>query len=111
MSSDQKEKRRFARIPSHHAVLVKRVSEGGSESLAKTEVVGGGGCMFVHEEPIAVGTTIEILISVRGTVVKARGRVVYQNERPDGKAEVGVEFVDISESDRRIINALVEVES
>jgi hypothetical protein len=106
MPTETTEKRRYPRIPAKHAVLVKKLADD-SELLARTEILGGGGCMFVHDVALAEGSGIEILISVRGHVVRAAGRVAYALPRGDGTHEVGVEFLDVSEDDRAVIDSLL----
>jgi PilZ domain len=107
MTDDAREQRRFPRVPSEKAVLVKRIGDEASEALAKTRTVGAGGCMFVHHEPLGVGSAVELLISLPGRVVKARGRVVWENLEGAGRVEVGVEFLDVSAKDRRALDAAV----
>ena len=111
MSDDYATKRRFPRIPSENAVLVKKTGPEESEGFAKTQVVGGGGCMFLSDESIGVGSRVELLISVHGRVIRARARVVYEIPRDDGQREVGVEFTDIGADDRGVIEGLLSGES
>lgn len=104
--TDPSVKRRFPRIPSENAVLVKKLGPADMEGFAKTRVVGLGGCMFVSDEPLGVDAYLDLLISVRGRVVKTRGRVVYEIPREGDEVEVGVEFLEISPHDRDIIEEL-----
>lgn len=106
MHTSGKNQRRFPRIPAEHAVLVKRLGPGETEVLAKTRVVGLGGCMFLNDEPLGEGTAIELLMSVRGQVIKTTARVVYELEVEDGEVEVGVEFLFISDRDRQTLESL-----
>lgn len=97
--------RRFPRVPSENAVLVKKIGDDSSEALAKTRVLGGGGCMFVHGVPLGVGSTVEMLISMPRQVLRVRARVVYELPARPGGVEVGVEFVDVAEGDREVLAA------
>ncbi len=101
-------KRRFPRIPAEHAVLVRTAGEGVSEGFAKTRDVGLGGCMFVN--PVAFGedAPVELLISVNLAVVRVRGRVVYELPADGGGFEVGVEFLEIDDGDRRVLETLFQ---
>ncbi len=99
-------KRRFPRIPSENALLVKRCGQVALEGFARTRVLGLGGCMFVNDEPLGVGSCLDLLISVRGRVAKTLSRVVYELPRDDRQIEVGVEFVNISSHDRNVIQTL-----
>lgn len=101
------DQRRFPRIPAECAVLVTPLSPGNRETLAKTRVLGGGGCMFVHHEPVGVDQQVVLLISVHGRVVRAPSRVVYERPHASGDLEVGVEFLQLEEEDRRVIEALL----
>ncbi len=104
--NDLDAKRRFPRIPSENAVLIKKLGFEELEGFAKTRVVGLGGCMFVSDEPFGVDAYLDLLISVRGRVVKTRGRVAYEIDKGGGEWEVGGEFLDISPPDRTILQAL-----
>lgn len=99
-------KRRFPRVPSENAVMVTKLSSDHVEGFTKTRVVGLGGCLLVSDEPLGVGSLLEVLISVRGRVAKSVGRVVYEQPATAGELEVGVEFVDIEDEDREVIRGL-----
>lgn len=100
------EQRRFPRIPSENTVLVKSAGDGAEEGFAKTTVMGLGGCSFVTDTPLQAEERVEVYIAVHGKVVVALGRVAWTAERPDGKREAGVEFLEITEEDRRVVEDL-----
>lgn len=106
MTDEYSMRRRFPRIPSENALLVKKLEAERIEGFAKTRVVGLGGCMFVSDEHLGKGTHLEILISVRGHVAKAIGQVVYEVARGPKEIEIGVEFVDLPAPDREVIQGL-----
>jgi hypothetical protein len=101
--------RRFPRIASQHAVLVKRLGGAEIEEFAATTTVGLGGCGFTSDERLNAGELLEILISARPEVISAKARVVYTQPLPSGKHEIGVEFVGLPELDRDKIQQLLEV--
>ncbi len=101
------EQRRFPRIPAERALLVKKVGDEDSEALAKTRSVGGGGCMFVHHEPLGVGARVELLISLAGRVIKVEGCVAWEVVKAPGDVEVGVEFLSISPKDKRALDEIL----
>ncbi len=107
MSEGFDQRRRFPRIRSEHAVLVKRLTAEEVEGFAKTQTVGLGGCMFVSPDSLGIGSPVELLISLPGWIFKAQGKVVYENPREGDGTEVGVEFVSISDDDRKILEGLV----
>ncbi len=108
MTTDYAAKRRFPRIPSENAVLVRKLGQAEAEGFVKTRVVGLGGCMIVSDEHLGQGAFLDLLISVRGRVIKTRGRVVYEIPRSRKHVEVGVEFLEIGPDDRHVIAALFE---
>lgn len=80
------------------------------EHLAKTQVVGLGGCLFTHREPLGLEETVELMILVRGSVIKAQARVAYEMPRDDGKYDIGVEFLAVSEEDKEKLLAVLQRE-
>lgn len=110
MDEEIPKERRFPRVPTHHAVFVRRLDpEHPAEGFAKTEVVGLGGCMFLSDEPLGPGSILKVLISVEGTVLETTARVVYELPHPEDKVEVGVEFLQISPEAREALARLLIV--
>ena len=103
MSVGNKNQRRFPRVPAEFAVLVKPLGLEADEAFAKTRVLGLGGCMFVHDEPLGEGSAVELLISIRGQVIKTTARVVYESPHSSGGVEIGCEFLFISDKDRQVL--------
>lgn len=105
----ERDLRRFPRIASQHAVLVKRLGGAAEfEELVSTVSVGLGGCAFLSDEPLGVGSVVEVLLSVRHEVVRAKARVVYEIAEPGGKCEVGLAYVELADEDRERIEQLFE---
>jgi hypothetical protein len=110
MADEHREKRRFPRIPAEYAVLVKKLGAAEVEEFAKTRTVGLGGCMVVSDAPLGLGSGVELLISVRGGVVKAHGRVVYEIPKGEGAFQVGVEFLRMATGDLKLLQMLFEAQ-
>jgi hypothetical protein len=105
----ERDLRRFPRIASQHAVLVKRLGDDADvEELVATTSVGVGGCSFVSDEPLGVGSVVEVLLSVRHEVVRAKARVVYEVEESRGRCEIGLAYIDLGNEDRERIEQLFE---
>lgn len=111
MEQQSQSRRRFPRVPSENVVLFQKLETGSEEELAKTRVVGLGGCMFVSETPVSEGSLIELLISVSGKVVKTEGRVVWSQEKGAREHHVGVEFVRLTPADRHTLSKLFQERS
>lgn len=101
-------RRRYPRISSQHAVLVKRLGEEELEGFGRTKTMAVGGCSFVSDESYGEGSALELLIAVEHRVVSSRGRVVYENPLEDGRFEVGVEFLQLDDSDLEVIQKIFE---
>jgi hypothetical protein len=95
--SEQISRRRFPRVPSNYAVLVRRIGDEDVEAFGKTRTVGAGGCMFSHDGPLGDGSLLHLLIKVRGEVVGADARVAWERQ-VDGRWEIGVEFVRVDDA-------------
>lgn len=101
--------RRFPRISSEHVVMFRCLDGAEEEDLAKTRVVGLGGCMFVTDEPLEPGTPLELMISVKRRVVRCRARVVYAVHGDPENWHVGVEFLEVPEADRTTLASLFDI--
>jgi hypothetical protein len=100
-------RRRFPRVASENAILVKRKRDRGPGEVLSTRVIGLGGCMFVHEGPLGVGVSLELSILVGLRLANLNARVVYQNPQRDSIYQIGVEFIDPSPKDLDILLGLV----
>lgn len=98
---EDRDRRRFVRFPAEFAVLVRHLGPSEAENLGKTEVVGQGGCLFIHPQPLGLEETVELFISARGAVLKAKARVAYEKKREDGRYDIGVEFLAMSAEDQQ----------
>ena len=109
MSEDQQSVRRFPRVPSENVVLLQKLERGAEEELAKTGVVGLGGCMIVTKTPVGVGSLVSLMISVTGQVIKTEARVVYELKQGPREFHAGLEFLRLLPSDRELLAKLLEV--
>lgn len=96
--------RRFPRFLAEYAVLVRRTGKIGSERMARTRTVGGGGCMFNFHESLGVGTELDLVISMPGGVVKAHSRVVWETMAGPYQFEIGVEFLRMTPDDQQALD-------
>jgi hypothetical protein len=103
-----RELRRFPRIASQHAVLVTRLGADEKEALTATRSLGLGGCGFLSNESLGAGSLVEVLISVRHEVIRTKAKVAYEIAEADGRCEVGLEFLELADSDRERIMQLLE---
>lgn len=106
---DQTQKtRRFPRVRAQYAALVKKVDPEEFATLGTARSMGLGGCMLEQEASLGTGTPVEVMFSISGRIVKARGVVLYENPLPKSlKVEVGIQFVALPLEDMELIQQVV----
>ena len=109
--TDYTAQRRYPRLDSENSLLVRCLGASSQEGFVKTRVVGQGGCMFVSDESLGVGTSLEIAFTIRGRVGRSKGRIVYEIPQRFGHVEVGVEFECLSPGNRAVIDDLFRQEA
>jgi hypothetical protein len=109
MNESYPNRRRFPRLSLKNPLLVKKVGEASEESLGKTRTVSLGGCLFHNDQALGVNSLLELLISLRGHVIQAKARVVYEIPASEGGVDVGVEFLGVSEGDQDLLAGILGV--
>jgi PilZ domain len=97
--------RRFPRFLAEYAVLVRRTGKIGSEKMARTRTIGGGGCMFNFHESLSVGTELDLVLSTPAGVIKAHSKVVWETMAGPYQYEVGIEFLRMTPDDQQVLDA------
>lgn len=110
------ERRKVPRVPTDLETQIAEVLSGDTElasvgPLPPSRVISisEGGAFVLTEQPLAEGTTMDLVLSVPGVeeAIRARARVVYQ--RKGAEPGVGVVFTDLSDKDRSRIRLYVEL--
>ena len=99
-------RRKFPRISTDNVVLVTTVGDADAEQLARTRNVSLGGCQVMVDRHLHRGTLVQILVRVGDQVVDALGRVVYELRKGEA-VEAGIEFLYLSEPDRRRLESVL----
>lgn len=107
MNQDSSERRRFPRIKSQHALLVKQLGEEECEELSKTDALGEGGLSFKSRESFEPGAVIELVVTLYRKVLRATGRVAYARPTENGELEIGVEFLQVPDADRKMLEEVL----
>lgn len=74
-----------------------------NEILGVTADMSEGGLRFEAQDGFKEGSEINISFSVGEEIIEADGRVVHFTPRDDGSVTMGIQFVNLSESDQRFI--------
>jgi len=95
--------RRYPRMSAEYTVSYRLRPPGGDEGapeFAKTRSLGLGGLMFERGQALERGQSLLLEVALGECTVKAVGLVVYADRRLEGRWHIGVQFTEISESDR-----------
>lgn len=104
------ERRRFPRIPESFTVQYRVSGElAATWAEAVTQNVSAGGIRFRVPEPLGPGTTMTLQMRLSGTAqpLHVKGQVAWSRMQASGVVEVGVEFLNLSERDQRMIDQIV----
>jgi len=106
--SKPNEKRRFPRMASQILVRLTRLDGLQGGDLSSTRTLGLGGCLVVHDQPLGSDTPLRLVFCLGDSVLEARGRTVYEIARKDGCFDTGIEFLEMSPEDRRLLEKYFE---
>ena len=101
------EKRTFGRVRSLNLVSLSKFSENGYVELAelgRTLDVSEGGIRLEAFEAIPVGTSTKLRIALRDDIIDVAGRVTYVQQGDQGRVITGIEFEELSEENRRVLD-------
>jgi hypothetical protein len=105
------EKRRYNRIDSLHLlnyVYTDESSEGAMQGMGRTLNVSESGIMLeTHTPPISVGSLVSLTIGFEEDVVDIKGRVIYSNESQNDMFESGIEFFDMDDEAKNVLNRYI----
>jgi len=99
------EQRRFVRAKFDCKIIIHAPKE--HIIVSHTENIGAGGIMVIIDENLEVSSMVGLEIYLNGEPITCSGRVAWVVEN-QGRYDTGVEFVKISEEDRRVIDNLVK---
>ena len=108
------ERRRFPRLIASVDVEYSILRKGTLQEQAVTKNISAGGICLIVYEKIEPGTflALKILLSSINYIIEAKAKVIwssYFTVGPDGRDryDLGIEFVEINESDRQKISQYV----
>jgi len=106
------EKRRFIRAKFPCVILIHTLHEHVITTY--TENISAGGVRVIIEEKLETSSTVGLEVQIKNNVVSCKGRIVWvvDKESPYKKGifyyDTGIEFYEIKEDDRQIINGAIE---
>jgi c-di-GMP-binding flagellar brake protein YcgR len=111
---EQKEKRKYIRLPAYHLVkyrLLSKEREYGATVVTGARDIGGGGVCLEVKEGLPVSSILELLINFPSIAapVACLAKVVWARKMKSTKNyRVGIEFLEIDDTLRAIIMRRIE---
>ncbi len=105
-----RERRRFPRVSDTLAVSYREAGAVGEPWRVGTAIsLGAGGLRFRSSDAFPAGTLLDLQLRLPGSAEPAalNGRVAWSQLQASGVTEVGVEFFDVTEAQRALIDQLV----
>ena len=98
--------RRYPRVRAEHTALVRTI-DADVEGFARTNAVSVGGCGMLTRERFDEGVAVELMLTLDQRVIHLIGRTVYARSVEGDRLEVGVEFLDVAQEDRELLEELI----
>jgi hypothetical protein len=76
----------------------------GTDSRAELVNVSSGGLCFNVQSPLAVGQVLRLNLPGTPPSSVILGRVVWQMIQPDGRAQIGLKFVNLNAETRAVLD-------
>jgi c-di-GMP-binding flagellar brake protein YcgR len=102
----REERRKWPRVPTEHLVSYTHFDGQGEPDemgMARTLDLSEGGIVLEMTHALETGSRLEMEMVTGDHVLRARGRVVYNQQLSSGYWRVGVSFTEIKDSDLAII--------
>ena len=77
--------------------------------MGRTLNVANGGILLETNFQMSAGNTLVLQIALDDDLVDMRGRVVHSNEGEGKVFRTGVEFVELDDSARSVLNRFMEI--
>ncbi len=107
------EKRRFVRANFPCKIIISTPDK--HTIVTHTENIGAGGVRVIIDEKLEVSSIVGLEISLDNEQITSQSRIVWAIETENSSSQnkplydTGIEFYQIDEEDRKIINNFVEV--
>ncbi|MFH1504938.1 MAG: PilZ domain-containing protein [Candidatus Omnitrophota bacterium] len=105
MDWDKAEKRRFVRANFDCKIIIHTPKE--HIIISHTENIGVGGVRVFVDEKLNISSEVGLEIYLGQSPISCKGKIAWVVERAD-RFDTGIEFLEISEKDERVISNIVE---
>jgi c-di-GMP-binding flagellar brake protein YcgR len=105
------EKRKHARFDALNLSYVCEDKDGDIlyEGMGRTLNVSEGGMLLETNFFISPGNTLTLSVAIEDELVNLRGRVIYCHEGEGKMFRTGLEFLNIDEESRAVLNSFIKI--
>lgn len=106
------EKRKDPRIDTHNLISYVLLDERNNpvkQGMGRTLNISESGILLETHASIDPQYTVSFTISLEDEIMDIRGKVAYNKQCDDEKFESGIQFIETSESRKRIIKQFAEI--
>lgn len=104
-----KKDRKFKRIESLNLVSFTHLDQNMNpdyEGAARTLDISENGILLEFFRPFNVHSFMDMEIAIKDSIINVKGKIVNVSENGD-KFKLGIEFIEISQEDRKIIRTFL----
>ncbi len=104
------QERHHPRVKNLNLVQVDRHDERGLQAdlaTGRTLDLSPGGMRLELHHPLPLRTIVEMSLALDNEIVDVRGKVVYLEEIDDDRCAMGVQFLDVGEEARQVLERYV----
>ncbi len=104
------EARHYPRVKNLNLVQIDRHDDAGAADLAtgRTLDISPGGIRLELHHPLPLRTIVEMSLALDNDLVDVRGKVVYLEEIDDDRCAMGIQFIDVADQARLLLERYVE---
>ncbi len=105
------EERHHPRVKNLSLVQIDRHNEEGLPAdlaTGRTLDISPGGIRLELHHPLPLRTIVEMSLALDNELVDVRGKVVYLEEIDDERCAMGIQFIDIVEQTRQLLERYVK---
>ncbi len=105
------EERHHPRVKNLSLVQVDRHNEEGFQadlSTGRTLDISTGGIRLELHHPLPLRTMVEMSLALGNDLIDVQGKVVYLEEIDDERCAMGIQFIEVADPARRLLEQYVE---
>ena len=106
----EEKERNYPRIKNLNLVQISRFDEEGFRAdlaTGRTLDISPGGIRLELHHPLPLRTVIALTVALENDLIDVRGKVVYLQELDDERCAMGIQFMDLAEEAKELLDQYV----